>query len=726
MESKVAAANYLAKIGDLSALGPLEDLTEKWQGDPADNPFAVAVSEIRKRLEEEVAEATTLTTPAQKTITCAGIVLNPNDNPIEGVDVRADLYYNGCYTEWRIFAETTAKSRTDKSGWFKLSVLSAKYGMHHILVFEHPEYRTISYHNILMTSENMRIHLVGAKLSSVAGQVIDEEGNVIEGAVVRAQIKRHQSYPKKDRGSTVTTYTNSEGWFLFDKIDEGARLHIDVLKEGYLRYSTQSIGRDTYPVRAGMDDLLITLEPGGTIIGHLTSRGKPYRKEGVLVVARRTGSGANGQAVTDKNGEFKIAGLDPKRRYTLTINENFFAGTPLICKPTENIQVGPDEKSEVALELQPGVPVTFRIIDSKTGQAVSNQFFSVVLWDPNYRETRKPVNIRVADDRTDDSGRSVLMLTPNAYQLHTNQWDAQSEREKRLSQDFKVGTDGNEVSVEVSIVSIPSGPMLYGRFVDTEGKPVEAQVTVLGKQARSNVAGDFAISLPNQTYMNSVSYVFDKDARLARAFFFREVIDANQTDIVLEPRVDIVGRVIDPNGEARADALPKVGILMSDGRWYREQRPWWQTVVDKDGRFRIKGVPVGVPMVVSVTLSGNLPDVILGRLQPGKEIDVGNIVVKGEELERLQRLADLDWNGTLSGLVADEYGEPVIGTFVKTSFEKRYFSDYTDIDGRYQLTGLPRGKKLELNIEYPHAPASYDVFCDGNDFDVQLSPAERK
>ncbi|GAF78516.1 unnamed protein product, partial [marine sediment metagenome] len=359
-ETKVAAANYLAKIGDLSVVGPLEKLAEEWQGDTADNPFAAAISEIRKRLEEEDTEVTSLITPAQKTITCSGIVLDPNDNPIKGVDVRAELYYDGFYTEWRIFADTTAKSRTNKSGQFKLSVLSAKYGMHHILVFEHPEYRTISYHNISMTSENMRIHLVGAKPSSVAGQVIDEDGNVIEGAVVRAQIKRHQSYPKIDRGSTVTTYTDSDGWFLFDKIYEGARLHIDAWKEGYLRYSTESIGRDTYPVRAGMDDLLITLEPGGTIIGHLTSQGKPYRREGILIAARRTGSGANGQAVTDKNGEFKIAGLDPKRRYTLTINENFFAGSGLICKPTEDIQVGAGEKSKVALELQPGVPVTFR------------------------------------------------------------------------------------------------------------------------------------------------------------------------------------------------------------------------------------------------------------------------------------------------------------------------------------------------------------------------------
>lgn len=723
-ESKVAAANYLAKIGDLSAVGPLEKLAEEWKGDPADNPFAAAISEIIKRLEEEKTEVPTQITEAEKTITRSGIVLDSNDNPIEGVDIRAELYYNGCYRDWRIFAETTTKARTNKSGQFKLSAPSAGYGMHLIMVYEHPEYATAWYHDIRGALKNMSVRMVRAEPSFVAGQVIDEDGNVIEGATVRALVKRHQSYPQTGRGSTVTTYTDSKGWFLFDKLYEGARLHIDAWKEGYLRYSTESIGRDAYPVRTGMDYLLFTLEPGGTIIGHLTCRGKPYRREGFLIAARRTGSAANGQAVTDKNGEFRISGLDSKRRYTLTIDEGFFAGTGLICKPAENIQVGAGEKSKVALELQAGVPVTFRIIDSNTGRAVDNQSFSIALWDPNYIETRKPVNIRFADGRTDDSGRCVLMLTPNdTYRLHTNEWDAQSEREKRYSHDFNVGADSNEVSVEVSITPYPR---LYSRLVDTEGKPVEGLVTYVGQYERSNIAGEFVLLRPHKTSLSRAGYAFDKDKTLGRAFFYQEIIDTNQTDIVLEPCVDIVGRVIDPNGEGVDDALPKVGILMSDGRWYRERGAWWQTVVDKDGYFIIKGVPVGVPMVVSITPPGAKPDVILGPLQPGEEIDVDHIVVKGEELERLREPADAEWNGTISGLLTDEYGDPVMGTLVQISLGRRYFRDFTDIDGRYQLTGLPRGEKLKLDIEHRYAPASYDVVCDGNDFDVQLSPGEQK
>jgi hypothetical protein len=318
------------------------------------------------------------------------------------------------------------------------------------------------------------------------------------------------------------------------------------------------------------------------------------------------------------------------------------------------------------------------------------------------------------------------MLTPNdTYRLHTNEWDAQSERNKSLSKDFKVGADSNEVSVEVSITLYPK---LYGRLVDTEGKPVEGHVIVQGNQAFSNVAGEFVLRRPYQINLGRAGYAFNKDKTLGRAFFYQEIIDTNQTEIVLEPFVDIVGRVIDPNGEGLVDALPKVGILMSDGRWYRERGSWWKTVVDKDGWFRIKGVPVGVPMAVSITPPGAEPDVILGPLQPGEEIDVGHIVVKIEVLERLREPADADvgWNGTLSGLLTDEYGDPAMGTLVEIRMGRRYFRDYTDIDGRYQLTGLPRDKKLKLYMRHRYTTVYYDVFCDGNDFDVQLVPKERK
>jgi hypothetical protein len=48
-ETKIAAANYLARIGDMSAVGALEKLSEEWTGDSQENPFTTAIEEIRDR-----------------------------------------------------------------------------------------------------------------------------------------------------------------------------------------------------------------------------------------------------------------------------------------------------------------------------------------------------------------------------------------------------------------------------------------------------------------------------------------------------------------------------------------------------------------------------------------------------------------------------------------------------------------------------------------------------
>lgn len=48
-ESKMAAANFLAKLGDGRAVEALEKLSKQWQGNKQENPFAAAVEAIKSR-----------------------------------------------------------------------------------------------------------------------------------------------------------------------------------------------------------------------------------------------------------------------------------------------------------------------------------------------------------------------------------------------------------------------------------------------------------------------------------------------------------------------------------------------------------------------------------------------------------------------------------------------------------------------------------------------------
>ena len=57
LELRAAAANYLAKVGDLSAVGALVEASKEWTETDVDNPFSKAILEIMTRAVEEKAEA---------------------------------------------------------------------------------------------------------------------------------------------------------------------------------------------------------------------------------------------------------------------------------------------------------------------------------------------------------------------------------------------------------------------------------------------------------------------------------------------------------------------------------------------------------------------------------------------------------------------------------------------------------------------------------------------
>ncbi|MEN6384882.1 MAG: DUF6263 family protein [Phycisphaerales bacterium] len=70
-KNKIAAANFLAKIGDQSAIESLNKLQNSWQGDENKNPFTAAMNEITARLElnkqtqEQIVSQENLNSPPQ-------------------------------------------------------------------------------------------------------------------------------------------------------------------------------------------------------------------------------------------------------------------------------------------------------------------------------------------------------------------------------------------------------------------------------------------------------------------------------------------------------------------------------------------------------------------------------------------------------------------------------------------------------------------------------------
>ena len=741
---KVLAAEYLAKIGDARALPALEKLFLSTRGDlPAgydQDPFETAIEAIRRRLEQLIVDANNEPDVSSKAessdnIAYVGVVTDEDGRPLQAVGVRSALIWNNADLWVReLLKKVEGSVTTDSQGRYRMEVppLENEGWLCRMLVFEHPKYALCW----CTATKDLYIRLFPSTI--VSGTVVDEQGNPVQGAALSARLRAESRYGYTNRGSGVCcliAVTGVDGKFKIEKVPEGARLHVDVLKKGYARYSTQSYGSNAFPIRAGSTDLLITLRPGGLIQGRLVLDGKPYRRDGIVVKACVTGSRAEGCAVTNENGEFEIIGLPTEHSYSVIVANRYSVGADLVCRPFENVRVGPDQEWYVELELQNGQPVTVEIVDEQTGQPVSNHFFSIALFDPN-RGSGKPVNIRIASGRTGMTGRSVVNLTPNYYRIRTKSWT--QGRYRDTEEYFQVTAEQSHLNLTIAVTT---EPMIRGWLVDIEGRSIHGYVCRPDKYA-TDQEGRFEVPQPSSDSGGSghICYAFDAAGGLGYVFTWESQEDVDALRIVLEPLVTIVGRVVDPNGVAVSHVEPHLWFSGRDGHWRGLSsilRSEISVQVDADGYFAIERVPVGLPIAVHPTAPyGGRPSVDLGQLEPGRVVDVGNIVVEerflkqlreAEEraLKKLREMEEIEWNATLSGQVSDADGNAVVGARISTKYGEKYFQDWTDINGKYKLTGLPKGKKISLraSLTSPSYPATdYEVVCDGNDFDIQFAP----
>ncbi|MBC8470511.1 MAG: sigma-70 family RNA polymerase sigma factor [Planctomycetes bacterium] len=662
-----------------------------------------------------------------------GIVKDAEGKPIEGVVARRYWYSSNLPEGWMDDLEAI----TNTQGEFELGPLpdiDRGQNVYSVLLFEHSDY------GIAWSTTSQRYSSVTLLNSSVtSGRVVDEQGNGITGAVVIAKLPRYHYENNRAHGyfEISAPTTDEKGEFVCIDLPAGSRFHIAVLKKGYELYDTSEIyERNKYPFRAGHKDLLITLKPGGAIKGQLVLDGKPYQKAGIVVEACKSGSRIRGRGLTDENGQFEIIGLVTTQKFTLTVNNEFFTETGLICRPLENIDLSADVNPVVKLDLQKGIPVTIKIVDKVTGRSLANLPVSIALYDPNYRQLEKPVGIRITSGKTNDTGKYTVNLTPNYYRITARNWlDVPDEN---FYQDFRITDEEKSFDVTVAVISKPK---IRGRLVNSSGKPIRGFVWLGAVRTITDEHGDFEADEPEGNVEDiRACYAFDIENKLGRVFFRHKGDDPNELEIVLEPLAGIVGRLIDQNGEAVTSIIPEISIVNPNGKTYRGRS---STTIEDDGSFRIERIPVGIEMVIETALCSNLMVVNIGsleegrirtlqigQLQPSEVLDVGEVFVRRETIPGLED-GDIDWDGTLSGLLTNENGRVMVGFDLWIGYGSKTFSDVTDINGRYEFTGLPRDRKVKLRVfgkaDSPGGTGrrlyreSFDVMCDGNPFDIQLS-----
>jgi RNA polymerase sigma factor (sigma-70 family) len=732
---------------------PSEEDSQRLQNDEANTSLAQALKEVQPDIAKDSKDTPQVKQPEKETVaaieqmgTYYGIVTDAAAKPIEGVVVRRYWYSYNLPEGWMDDLEAITNVRGEfELGPLPVPDISQGKNIYSVLLFERADYGlgwSQAYGVGLSHTfqQHLSVTLLGSSVTT--GRVVDEQGNGITGAIVIAKLPMsYDEYnrPKGEFEISVAT-ADANGEFVCTDLPAGSRFHIAVLKKGYEIYDTSEIyERKKYPFRAGHKDLLMTLKPGGAIKGQLVLDGRPYQKAGIIVEARVTGSRVEGRGLTDENGQFEIIGLDKTHRFTLTIHNTFFTGTGLICKPAENINLRADSQPMVKVELQKGLPVTITVVDQATGQGITNLPVSIALYDPNYRQLVKPVNIRIASGSTNDVGQYELHLTPNYYRLRTKSWV--TVREEDFEKHFRISDKQSSFNLTVAVISKPK---VRGRLVNASGKPIRGYVWLGGRRTITDEHGRFEADEPKGNAAGICPfYAFDIEKQLGRTFFWQKSDDANDLKIILEPLAGVVGRLIDQNSVPITNIIPEISIVNPFGNTYRQSPGIWDIALEYDGGFSFEGIPVGVEMVIKTAICANLKLVDIGslkegrirtlkigHLQPSEVLNVGDVFVLRETIPGFED-DNIEWDRTLAGQVTNESGDVMVGFDLEISYENRRFSEVTDINGRYEIVGLPADKKVELRVSgtanmqsragRKRYRESFDVICDGNDFDIQLS-----
>ncbi|MHC4398570.1 MAG: carboxypeptidase regulatory-like domain-containing protein [Planctomycetota bacterium] len=659
------------------------------------------------------------------TVVFAGQVVDPDEKPVPGVQVRSDVTV---YRPRRDVKLGEARTTTDEEGRFELTGLAELDSGSRTLIFEHPEY-AIAWLSLSRYRENdpTQIRMALVRPAAVGGLVTDEQGQPVAGATIEAAIDfpREGAYGFSREGAYGRLYlspannmaaaTDAQGRFVFEKIPEGARLDLTVRHPSYVTFRTRGRrgGFSPAPFEAGDRDVRVRLSPGGVIQGRLVRGEKPVAWENVKVsAALPETSGVASYTRTDAEGRFVLTGL-AGGQYVVFADKNYLPDDEVVCAPVPDVRVEVGEAPvEVDLVCTEGRVLTGRVLDEQTGRPVSDQYVTARL-GANF-------SIRVDQTITDAEGRYRLRLPLGEYQLIVGGWRNGRPHSVRADVTIPRRADLPEVDLRVGV-----RPQLTGRLVDEEGRPVEGKISLDSESAETAKDGSFAVpepfGFPNVAGL-PYGFAFSRDKKLAAGFPLSRFEPGTEQRIVLKRPAEVRGVVVDVTGVPIPGASAGLHIITGDRSTAVLGKPPWQRHVDPNGAFAFSGVPVGIPLRLLAGKRGyESNDEKLTDLQPGEVRDLVVAVKRRMDVELVPPKLD----ATLAGRVVDENKRPVVGAGVSTGTPFRNPSDTTDQDGRFRLEGLPVGKTIRrLRVDDPDFGRRYfrDIHPGHDALELQVFP----
>lgn len=508
------------------------------------------------------------------------------------------------------------------------------------------------------------VMLVLREGGSISGTVVDASGSSISGAYVAPAVHNDWPVPPAVERSFACD-TGTDGQFTLTSLLPYAwRLRVSA--SGFAT-------RMTEPIDVGTAGVTITILRGGSLSGRCVHASDGAPVPGVKVVAKEVSGTQQEETLADDAGKFAFEAL-PEGTYMLASGDLRL----IVVNTDSTFQVfDSQDVTDVELRLDEGGVVRGRVFVSGTGEGVAGATIGAGPVEPTHT-----VPGRLAVSAAPDGSYEVRGLAPALYAISMNPPHPYAMLGWTILGPSRLIRVNPGQAVEGVDFTLPElGLALSGTVVLPTGEPAPfAKVTARTFETACDSEGHFDLyGCGTGESVTLVAWTTDRASTPHGPYSPGEEDVTVTLDVARNCAVS--GRVVDSfNRPAR------VGVMLEplgDVPWLLGEA---LTFTDMEGAFTIAGLCEGVHDLKvggKGTLQGDW-----GSTASAMQITLGS----GEHLAGLRIVLD-DSLLSIRGHVLYEDGGPVRGATIRTEVDGRRtpVSDSSEIDGSYELWGLPAG-----------------------------------